>query len=101
MLIFITFAVFGSINGFAIYGVDYLNDLIKRDEVPLSYWYKNKFGSNSKVGILLYTLVLYGTSFAVFTLIGCFYFQNGPYHDNHYYGDVVIKLYNFCDLVSN
>jgi hypothetical protein len=36
MLIFIAFGVFGVINGFAIYGSEFLHDLIKRDEVPLS-----------------------------------------------------------------
>jgi hypothetical protein len=36
MLIFIAVAVFGVINGFAIYGADFYNDLIKRDEAPLS-----------------------------------------------------------------
>jgi hypothetical protein len=36
MLIFIAFAVFGVINGFAIYGAEFFRDLIKRDEAPLS-----------------------------------------------------------------
>jgi hypothetical protein len=36
MLIFIAFAVFGVVNGFAIYGSDFFNDLIKRNEAPLS-----------------------------------------------------------------
>jgi hypothetical protein len=78
-----------------------LHDLIKRDEVPLSVWFKNKFGNGNKVGIMLYTLVLYFTSFIIFTLIGCFYFSNGPYEGIDYYGPIVIKLYNFCDLISN
>jgi hypothetical protein len=36
MLIFIAFAVFGVVNGFAIYGSEFLRDLIKRHEAPLS-----------------------------------------------------------------
>jgi hypothetical protein len=34
-------------------------------------------------------------------LIGCFYFTNGPYEGADYYGASIIKLYNFCDLISN
>jgi hypothetical protein len=101
MLFFITFAVFGVINGFAIYGSDFIRDLIKRDEAPFARHYKSVFGSESRVGIMLYTLTLYLTSFVIFTLVGCFYFSNGPYEGADYYGASIIKLYNFCDLISN
>lgn len=105
MLIFVAVAVFGVINGFAIYGADFYRDLIKRDEAPLSNWYKNKFGIESRFGIMFYTISIYSISFVLCTIIGCFYFYNGPYKPTDgltdYYGDRVTRLYNFCDLISN
>jgi hypothetical protein len=68
----------------------------------LSNWYKTKFKTNSRVGVMFYTSTLYLGAFIIFTTIGCFYFTNGSYTESlAYYGTTVTKLYNFCDLVSN
>lgn len=48
-----------------------------------------------------YIAVIFTIFFIFFTTIGMFYFTVGPYANEAYYGIYGIKMYNFCDLISN
>jgi hypothetical protein len=46
MSLFIVFAVFGVINGFALYGFAFYRSLIKFNEAPFSRWINQKMTTN-------------------------------------------------------
>ncbi|XQP55547.1 MAG: APC family permease [Mycoplasmoidaceae bacterium] len=120
--ILIAIGVLGIINGFAIYNPLYYQDLIKADELPLAYRFKDRIASQKHNWVgLIYAGVITLAFFILFTLIGAL-----GYADTIGYGltdmvpigsstgdplpiqgyDVVANgpcnsLYSFCDLMAN
>jgi hypothetical protein len=63
--------------------------------------FHNKIDFNSKFKVALFTELIIIGSFILFTLIGCFFFYNGPYAHTNYYDKTTTQIFNFCDLISN
>jgi amino acid transporter len=80
MEMLVAIGILGIINGVAIYGSRYYEDLIRNNEIPFASRLR-KYSNNKRpvVGTLVsYAIMIF--RFAVFTLLGLFFINLGHYH---------------------
>jgi len=95
----ISVGILGIINGFSLYGSGLYQFAIKKGDLPFSGAFKRYCSNDDEPkGGMLYSLFVYTIFFILFSIIGCFYFNNygGDYADTTY-----AKLLSFSDLLSN
>ncbi|MDR2654320.1 MAG: APC family permease [Mycoplasmataceae bacterium] len=97
LLLCIALACFGVVNSWSIFCFTFFKELIQKKE---TIWH-NRFNHNSKYSVILYNAILIISTFFVFTLIGCFFYHDGPYAATTHYDEITKKIFNLCDLISN
>lgn len=89
--------ILGIINGFSMWTPRFIEDLIRKGELPFSYKYKDRLDIDKpKIGIL-YFLVIAIPIIIIFSLIGALAYINNGYSG---YGSNMGELYSFADLMG-
>lgn len=100
--ILIGIGVLGVINGFALWSVRFIEDLIKANEVPFSTKFVNKINNEKATVGIAYNLTLSIPVIILFCIIGGLGYVNSGYvlDDKSSYGTGVGNLYSFADLMA-
>ena len=96
--ILIGIGVLGVINGFALWSVRFIEDLIKANEVPFSTKFVNKINNQKATVGIVYNLTLSIPVIILFCIIGGLGYVDNTYGPS--YGTGVGKLYSFADLMA-
>jgi amino acid transporter len=91
-------AVLCILNGFALYGGDFYESLVKNNEIPNAI--KKRFNLQDRKVMSMVVVGFYIFVFVLATVIGMFYFHN-LYDGVKYYDRFTKAIYQFCDIVSN
>ncbi len=96
----ISIGILGIVNGFAMWTPRFIEDLIKENELPFSYKFKDKLNSaKPKIGII-YTLSISIPIILLFSIIGALGFEDTTGY-GAVYGDTMGTLYSFADITAN
>lgn len=99
--IMVGIGVLGIINGFALWGTRFTEDLIKANELPYSVKLVSKLKDNKATVGAIYSLVTFIPIAIVFCSIGGLAYINSSYKPEGYgYGSGVGELYSFADLMG-
>lgn len=118
MELLIAVGVLGIVNGFSLMTTRFYEYLIKNNEIYCPEKYKSKLNSSKPLVGCIYAIIICGTLFIVFTLIGAFAFSDtGHYKDTAMYsvnsgvdpvghgydvsGNHLCSLYSLCDIMAN